>query len=206
MAFYDSWLEQLKVARRLSPKNLKKLTNQKLADFIEVEAVRAKKRVEDLQQRYPSAGQRELAQRLVDSKKSMAAMVGGVTGVFGAVTVPVDLAGMVYLQLALLVDVATVFKVNLKPATAKDELLDLFGYANGIGPLQRASPKVLGSLVGLILAKSGLKTLSRAMPLVAAPISAYLNNQHVQKVGDAATRHYDGWVHAHEKSKKAAGR
>lgn len=43
------------------------------------------------------------------------------------------------------------------------------------------------------------------MPLVAAPVSAYLNNQHVQQVGDAAVRHYDGWVHAHEKARRATG-
>ena len=85
------------------------------------------------------------------------------------------------------------------------DVLDLFGYANGIGPVQRASPKVLGSLAAMVLTKTGLKAIGRAMPLVAAPISAYLNNQHIQRVGDSAIRHYDGWVHAHEKSKKASG-
>ena len=56
-----------------------------------------------------------------------------------------------------------------------------------------------------LLTKTGLKAIGRAMPLVAAPISAYLNNQHIQRVGYSAIRHYDGWVHAHEKSKKASG-
>jgi hypothetical protein len=93
----------------------------------------------------------------------------------------------------------------LKSEREREELLDLFGYANGIGPVQRSSPRVLGSLAAVLLAKGGLKSLSRAMPLVAAPISAYLNNQHIQQVGDAAVRHYDGWVHAHEKQKKASG-
>jgi hypothetical protein len=205
MAFFDPLLEQLKSARRLSPKNLRKLAGERLSDLVEKEAVRARARVEELQQRYPSAGPRELSQRLVDQKKQLASMVGGVTGVFGAVTVPLDLVGMVYLQLSLLTEVATVFKVSLKSERERQELLDLFGYSNGIGPVQRSSPKVVGSLAALLLARGGLKTLSRAMPLVAAPISAYLNNQHIQQVGEAAVRHYDGWVHAHEKQKKASG-
>jgi hypothetical protein len=197
--------DPLKAARRVSPKNLRRLANARLSELIEKEAVRARARVDELVQRFPSAGPRELAQRCIDQKKQLASMVGGVTGVFGAVTVPVDLVGMAYLQLSLLTEVATVFKVSLKSERERQELLDLFGYSNGIGPVQRSSPRVLGSLAALLFARGGFTTLSRAMPLVAAPISAYLNNQHIQQVGEAAVRHYDGWVHAHEKQKKASG-
>ncbi|GMU61917.1 MAG: hypothetical protein AMXMBFR34_36800 [Myxococcaceae bacterium] len=205
MGFFDPLKEQLKAARQLSPRNLRRLAKERLSDLVDREAVRARAKVDELTQRFPSAGPRELAQRCVDQKKQLASMVGGVTGVFGAVTVPVDLLGMVYLQISMLAEVATVFKVSLKSERERQELLDLFGYSNGIGPVQRSSPRVLGSLAALILARGGLTTLSRAMPLVAAPISAYLNNQHIQQVGDAAVRHYDGWVHAHEKQKKASG-
>lgn len=190
---------------KLHPRHLKKLGNERLSDLIDKEAVRARAKVEELQQRYPSAGPRELSQHLIDSKKNVASMMGGVTGVFGVVTVPVDLAGMLYLQLALLTEVATVFKLPLKSEREKQELLDLLGYANGIGPLQRSSPKVLGTVAAMVLSKGGLKTLSRAMPLVAAPLSAWLNNSHIQKVGDSAVRHYDGWQHAHAKAKRASG-
>lgn len=205
MSFFDPLLEQAKAVRRLSPANLKKLANVQLSELIEKEAVRARARVDELTKRYPSAGARELSQRLIDQKKSVAAMVGGVTGVFGLVSVPVDLVGMLYLQLSLLVEVATVFKSPLKSERERQELIDLLGYANGIGPVQRSGPKVLGSVAQLLLAKGGLKGLSRAMPLVAAPVSAYLNNQHIQDVGESAIRHFDGWVHAHEKAKKASG-
>ena len=205
MGFFDPLLDQLKVVKRLSPTNVKRLTNEQLSELIEKESVRARAKVDLLHQRYPTAGPRELAQHLIDSKKSIAGMVGGITGVFGLVTVPVDLVGMVYLQVSLLTEIATVFKVVLKNESARNELLDLFGYANGIGPVQRASPKVVGSLAALLLARGGLKALSRAMPLVAAPVSAYLNNHHIQQIGDAAVRHYDGWVHAHEKTRKASG-
>ena len=190
---------------KLHPKHLKKLSGERLSDLIDKEAVRARAKVDELQRRYPSAGPRELSQHLIDHKKNLASMMGGVTGVFGVVTVPVDLAGMLYLQLSLLTEVATVFKLSLKSEREKQELLDLLGYSNGIGPLQRSSPKVLGTVAAMVLSKGGLKTLSRAMPLVAAPISAWMNNSHIQKVGDSAVRHYDGWQHAHEKSKRASG-
>lgn len=188
--------------KQLSPQNLKRISNERISDLIEREAVRARAKVDELQQRYPTAGPRELSQRLIDSKKNVASMMGGITGVFGAVTVPVDLAGMLYLQLSLLTEVATVFKLSLKSERERQELIDLLGYGNGIGPLQRSAPKVLGTLAQYVFLKGGLKTISRTMPLVAAPISAYLNNQHIQQIGESAVRHYDGWERAHQKSRK----
>jgi hypothetical protein len=202
MAFFDPLKERLKPLGALRPKELRRLSNERLTVLIEQEARRAKDRVDELQRTYPSAGTREIAQRLVDQKKQLASMIGGVTGIFGAVTVPLDLVGMAYLELSLLVDVAHVFKLNLRSDAAKQELLDLFGYANGIGPTQRSSPKVLGSLAAMMLRRGGLSTLGRAMPLVAAPISAYLNNQHIQKIGEAAVRHYDGLAKAHAKAQQ----
>ena len=205
MGFFDPVVNQLKVVRQLTPKNLNRLARMQLTDLIEREAIRAQPRVDELRQRFPSAGERELSQRFVDSKKQLAGMVGGISGVFGVATVPLDLVGMAYLQIALLAEVGTVFKADLKSERGRQELLELFGYSNGIGPMQRAGPRVVGSLAGVLLRRGGLTVLGRAMPLVAAPISAYLNNQHIQRIGDAAVRHYDGWVHAEEKKKKASG-
>jgi len=202
MAFYDPVLQRLK---QLSPSSLRGLADEKITVVVLKETTRAKVKIDELSQRYPTAGPRELAQRMIDSKKAFAGMVGGVSGVFGIATLPADLGLMVYLQLALLVEVATLYKVNLKSERARQELLDVFGYANGIGPLQRASPKLVGKLATLLLQKGGLETFGRAMPLVAAPISAYLNNQHIQQVGEQAIRHYDGFTAAHAKAKKASG-
>lgn len=193
MPFYDP----------LKPRQLKTLAGARLNDLIEAEASRARTTIEVLQQRYPSAGPRELSQRCIDAKKQAASVVGGVSGAFGAITVPLDLAVMVYLQLSLLVEIGSLFKADFRNERGRKEVLDVFGYANGIGPIERASPRVLGSLTAMVLKKYGLKTFARAMPLVAAPVSAYLNNQHIQRVGDAAIRHYDGWTHAHEKGKRA---
>ena len=202
MAFYEPLLERLK---QFSPKGIRGMADERISDVVLKETIRAKTKIEELSQRYPTAGPRELAQRMIDSKKAFAGMVGGVSGVFGIITLPADLGLMVYLQLALLVEVATLYKVNLKSERARQELLDVFGYANGIGPLQRASPKLVGKLATVLLTKGGLETIGRAMPLVAAPISAYLNNQHIQQVGEQAVRHYDGFSAAHAKTKKASG-
>jgi hypothetical protein len=205
MAFLDSIKERLAFFKVMSPANLKRLGNARMSDLVLRETTRAKKTLEALTQRYPSAGPRELSQRLIDSKKSLASLVGGVSGVFGVLSVPPDLIIMTYLQLQLLVEVATLHKVNLKSEQARAELIDVFGYANGIGPMQRASPKVLGKVASVLLTRGGLTTVGRAVPLAAAPISAWLNNQHIQSVGEHAVRHYDGFDKAHEKTKRATG-
>jgi len=195
MAF-DPLREQM---RKLTPAELKKLANQRLADVVLSSVARSRRRVSALIRRYPSAEQRELAQRLIDTKKEIASMVGGVSGVFGLVSLPADLLVMSWLQIGLLVDIATLRGVNLKSPRARRELLDLFAYANGLGPLQRAGPKVLGKVAGKLLERSGLTTFGRALPLVAAPVTAYLNNRHIQSVGDQALRYYHGFRRAHEK-------
>jgi uncharacterized protein (DUF697 family) len=190
---------------QVSPKNLRKLGNARLSDLVEKDSERAKRKLEDMTQRYPSAGPREIAQRFIDEKKTIASLIGGVSGIFGILSVPPDLMVMTYLQLQLIVEIATLYKVNLKSERTRGELLDVYGYANGIGPMQRASPKVLSKLASFALAKGGLEAIGKAVPLVAAPISAYLNNQHIQSVGDQAVRHYDGFDKAAEKTRKASG-
>jgi uncharacterized protein (DUF697 family) len=200
MAFYDPFVERLQAFKTLSPSELKKLAGAKLSDLVLQEISRSRQRVTELEKRFPSAGPKELAQHLVEGKKALAGMVGGVSGVFGLISLPADMVFMAWLQIILLVDMATLYKVNLKSERARGDLLDLFGYANGLGPLQRSSPKVLGTLAAKLLAKGGLPTLGRAMPLVAAPITAYLNNQHIQAVGDQAIRFYEGFDKAHAKA------
>ncbi len=195
MAF-DPLREQM---RKLTPGELRKLAGQRLSDIVLNSVARSRRRVAVLTKRYPSANPRELAQRLIDAKKEIASMVGGVSGVFGLVSLPADLLVMTWLQIILLVDIATLYRVNLKSPRARKELLDLFAYANGMGPLQRAGPKVLGRVAGRILERSGLETFGRALPLVAAPLTAYLNNRHIQSVGDQALRYYHGFGRAHDK-------
>lgn len=201
MAFYDPIAEQLK---KLTPAELKKLADTKLTDLVEQEVPRARKRVAELEQRYPSAGPRERAQRLIDEKKHLASMTGGVFGAFGLVGLPMDLTVMAWLQLTLLVDLATLYKVNLKTARARGELIDLYGYTTGVGSVQRSGPRVLGKVAEVLLSRGGMQTLGRAMPLVAAPVTAYLNNKHIQRVGEHAMRFYEGFDKAHAKTRAAS--
>lgn len=191
------WAEWL---RRLTPSGLKQLADERITDIVVREVPRSRARVTELEKRYPSVPRRELAQRLIDEKKSTAGMIGGITGIFGVLAVPPDLLIMAYLELTLLVDVATVYKVNLKSERSRDELLDLFGESHGMGPLTRSAPRALGTFVGLALAQGGLRTVGRTVPLVAAPIAAWMNNKHVQRVGDAAIRHYEGFRKARRKA------
>ena len=198
----SSWAREL---RRISPDNLRALARTRVNDVVLRELGRSKERIGELERRYPSAETREKAQRLIDGKKAIASAVGGVSGVFGVVSIPADLMMMTYLQVVLLVDIATLYRANLKSDQGRSELLDVLGYANGVGPFQRAGPKMLGSIAGRLLEKGGLSAVGRALPLVAAPITAYLNNQHIQAVGEEAVRYYEGFGKAQKKSERRRG-
>jgi hypothetical protein len=104
--------------------------------------------------------------------------------------VPLDLVFVTYLQVSLLVSIAVLHKVNLKSERAQNELLDLLGYANGTGPVLRAGPKVLGQIAVALLQRGGLPWLGRAVPVIASPLTAYLNNRALKRVGDEAMRFY----------------
>ncbi|MFL5321825.1 MAG: hypothetical protein ACJ790_19340 [Myxococcaceae bacterium] len=203
-SLFDPVTDAITQLKKLTPANLKKLGNQRLSDLITQEALRSKKRVADLQERYPSADTRELCQRLVDSKKHLAQLTGGISGALGIFSVPPDMLIMAWLELSLTSDIATLYKVNLKGERGKQEVLDLFYEMNGIPAYQRESPKVLGKIAGLLAAKLGSETIGRALPLVGAPISMYFNSQHIQFVGEQAKRHFEGFGKAHEKTKKAS--
>jgi uncharacterized protein (DUF697 family) len=192
--------------KQLTPAALKKLARARLDDLVLAEVGRSRARVSELEKRYPAAEVKELGQRLVDAKKSVASAVGGVTGAFGLLGIPGDLLVMSWLQVVLVVDVATLFKVNLKGERARAEVLDVLGYANGVGPLTRAGPRLLGTLAGRLLQQGGLESLGRALPLAAAPISAYLNQRHIQEVGEQVVRFYAGLEKAKAKSKKRTTR
>lgn len=203
-SLFDPVTDAIAQLKQLTPSNLRKLGNQRLSDLITDESVRSRKRVDDLQKRYPSATPKEIAQRLIDNKKHIAQLTGGISGALGILSVPPDMLVMAWLELSLNTDIATVFKANLKSATGKQEVLDLFYEMNGIPAVQRESPKVLGKLAGILAAKLGSETIGRALPLIGAPISAYFNSQHIQFVGEQAIRHYEGFGKAHQKAKKKA--
>ena len=84
---FDPLKESLKW---ITPAQLKRLANLRLSDIVLTSVGRSRRRVAALARRYPSASERELAQHLIDSKKEIAGMVGGVSGVFGLASLPAD--------------------------------------------------------------------------------------------------------------------
>jgi hypothetical protein len=151
---------------------------------------RARARIHRLERQYPAADTREIAQRLIDAKKTIAGTSGAISGLFGLLSVPADLLVVTYLQTVLLVELATLHQANLKSERGRAELLDLLGYANGVGPIVRAGPKLLGRIALTLFERSSLPTLGRAFPVVAAPVTAYLNNRALERVGLEGLRYY----------------
>lgn len=162
---------------KISPAQLKIMANAQLSDLIVSEVGRAKARIAELRRVYPSASASELAERLADAKKTIAGTSGAISGIFGIVSVPLDLVLIAYLQLSVMVDVAILHGANLKSARAQGELLDLLNYANGFDPVVRASPRVLGQLAFALLKRGGFSQFGRAIPVVASPVTAWLNNK-----------------------------
>ena len=165
----------------------------RLQRFYLDELSRARRRVDGLREKYPSASNPEMVHRLVDAKKSWAGAGGAVSGLFGLVTLPADIAFVAALQLSLIMEIAILHRVNLKSDRARQEVIDLLSYANGLdrlGVTVRAGPKLMARLAQAILSRKGLVALGRALPVVAVPLSAHLNNRDIQKAGEAALRYY----------------
>lgn len=203
MGLLDPLKESVSFVKQLSPGELRKLGRARLSDIINGEIPRSRKRISELEQKYPSAKPRELAQRLIDEKKSSASMVGGLTGLFGLAGVPFDLVVVLYFEVSLLTDVATLYKANLKAESGRNEVLDLLGEAHGLSTLTRAAPRTLGSLAAILFARS--RIWGRAIPGASAIVGAWMNNRHIQNVGDSAIRHYEGFDKAHKKTRETAG-
>lgn len=169
----------------------RRFADDRFADWVLSELTRSRERIRGIQERYPSAPLAEQAQRLIDEKKRWASTGGALSGIFGLATIPADLAMVAYLQLSLIVDVAVLCGRNLKSAPARDEVLRIFlAASNASRTASRASPKAVARLTERILTAKGLRLLGRAVPLVAAPVSALLNNRDLQKAGDEALRAY----------------
>ena len=165
----------------ISPDQLKKLADAQISSLIVAEVGRSRARIAELKRVYPSAGISELAERLADSKKSIAGTSGAISGVFGLFSVPLDMILIAYLQLSVMVDVACLYGVNLKDQQAQNELIDLLQYANGVDPVVRASPRVLGHIAFQLLKKGGLGKLGRAVPVIASPVTAWMNNKAITR-------------------------
>lgn len=176
----------------MTVQDLKDLASTRFGDLVVAEVGRARARIGALERTYPSAPRREIAQRLIDTKKAVAGTEGAVSGLFGLFGVPADLVFVTYVQIALLVEIATLYRVNLKSRRAQDELLDVLGYANGVAPVVRSGPKVVAAIAKALLTRGGLPSVGKAFPVVGGIVTAYLNNRGIQRLGEEALRFYGG--------------
>jgi hypothetical protein len=157
----------------------------------------ARARIAELGRRYPAASKRELAQRLIDDKKQVAQTGGAVAGLLGLAAIPADLALVAYLQLSLVVEIAVLHGVNLKGPSGREQLLDVMGVARGdLAAAVRAVPLVASRLSKAAMKRLGWRTVGRVVPVVAAPVSAWLNSRDIQRMGAAALRRFDTFTRA----------
>ena len=170
---------------------VRELADGGLEKWLLTELPKARERVTTLRERWPSDDPRALARRLIDDKKKWARAGGAVSGLFGLATLPADLAFVAWLQVGLIVEIAVANERHMKSARAREEVIDIFVAANGLaGPALRASPKAVARVAETLLVKRGMRLLGRLVPVVSAPVSAFLNDRDIERAGLAAIRHY----------------
>lgn len=169
---------------------LRRLAEDRFAAWLLVELERARLRVRELRNKYPSAPLTEQAQRLIDDKKRVATTGGAIGGMFGFATIPAELALVAYLQLSLIVDLAVLCGRNLKSARARRELWDVFVAAQeSAREPDLASRRATSRLGERLLSTRGLR-MFRAVPVLGGPVTAAINGRDLQKVGEEAMRAY----------------
>jgi hypothetical protein len=170
---------------------IRQIAEERFEVWVLSEVGRSRDRVRDLRTQFPSASEQELATRLIEAKKKWAATGGALSGLFGLVSLPADLAIVAYLQMSLIVDLAVLCGRNVKSVRARQEILEIFTGANStVGVASRASPKATARIAERVLAGRGFRLLGRVFPLVAAPLTAALNNRDLERTGQEAMRYY----------------
>ncbi len=164
------------------------LARTRLDRLILDEIERGRPKLRRLERRLPDLPKKELARMLIDEKKAYAGTGGMVSGFFGLLALPADLLLVTFLQLRLIIEVGLLYRVDLKSERGQREVLEVLGRGNGVGPIYRAGPTVFGRLALRLLERKGLPSLGRAVPLISAPISVWLNGRDIQRVGDEALR------------------
>jgi hypothetical protein len=163
-----------------------------LEELLLGEIGRARVRVTEVKRTFPSESQRQHARRLIEKKKQLARTGGAFAGLLGLGAIPADLALVAYLQLSLVVDIAVLHGVNLKGASGRAELLDVLGLDTGrFSALIRAAPLVASRLSRTAMREVGWRMVGRVVPVLAAPVSAWLNARDIHATGEAALRRFD---------------
>ena len=142
----------------------------------------------------PSAKRDRVAKVMLERWTKVASLEGGITGAFGVIGVPVNFLLVVYFQIALVVSIAEAYGFELEGESGEDALLSVVGRAHGMEDIVRASPRILGAIAKTLLLRHGMSLLGRLVPLVAAPLSAKLNERDMVRIGGEALRRFGNVV------------
>mgnify|MGYP006285995757 FL=1 len=157
---------------------------------MEQERRRAQFHIDLIRRAEPKASSDRLATVILQRWTTVAKVEGGVTGVLGFAGVPLNFLLFAYCQLAVTVSIAEAYGIELRGEAGEEALVDVIGRVHGVEDLVRASPRVLGALARALAVRYGLGTISRMVPLLAAPVSARLNEREMQRVGQAAMQRF----------------
>jgi uncharacterized protein (DUF697 family) len=156
------------------------------------QVARSRMRIAELEQRHPGVPRAQLAKQLIEEKKQLATSGGALAGMFGLAAIPADLTLVAFLQVQLAIELAVLHGVNLKGRSGRAELMDVLGLGEReLESLLRALPLVAGRIAAAFVRRLGWRSLGRFVPVLAAPISAFVNGRDIQRVGDEALRRFD---------------
>jgi hypothetical protein len=167
-----------------------KATRRRLSQLIAEEEKRAALHIELIRVLEPHASPDRVAHLLLERWATVAALEGGFTGAAGLFGIPMNFVLFTYCQVAVTVSIARAYGIGLSGRAGEDAVLEVIGRAHGLEGLMRASPRVLGALARRLAMQRGFRMLGRWVPLVAAPISARINQRDLRRTGTEALRRF----------------
>lgn len=174
--------------------DLGELAKRRLGQLIEDERKRARFHIGLIRRQDPPPSDDRVAQTVLERWVKAAMVEGGLTGAAGFIGVPLNVVLFTYFQVAMVVSIAEAYGIALDGKAGEEALLRVIGKAHGFDDLVRESPRILGEVAKAIALRHGLSVFGRLIPMVAAPVSAFLNSREMRRTGDEALRRFGNVV------------
>jgi len=149
---------------------------------------RARLRIASLRDAHPHEDLESLSKRLIEARKRLALEGGVVTGFFGWLSLPADIAFSVWVQATLVVELGVLHGANLKSPSGRAELLEVLGLKER--SLGMIWPQLALSATRATLRRLGWKAVGRGVPVIAAPFSVWANGRELERVAADARRRF----------------
>ncbi len=188
-ACYASVVEKAPVGWPLGHR-VREALRKNLRELIAQEKKRARIHIQWIRRSEPAVSKDRLARIMLERWVKVASVEGGITGTFGFLGVPTNLILFSYAQIALVVSIAEAYDAALDGVSGEEKVLAVIGRAHGVQDLVRAGPRVVSAIARAVALNRGLGMLGRMVPMVAAPISAKLNERDMSRVGQEAIRRF----------------